>query len=139
MKLHQCAFVFLALFSPLLKAEIAVIVNPSMDISTISQEDIQRLFLAKTTRFENGTVAKPVNQNEGNAIRDEFITKVLDKSEGQYRAYWSRLIFTGKGRPPKDEGGDAEIKKIVAKEANSIGYINALSVDDSVKVIYTVK
>jgi len=108
MKLHQVAFVFLALFSPLLQAEIAVVVNPSMDISTISQDDIQRIFLGKTTRFDNGKVSKPVNQDEGNAIRDEFITKVLDKSQNQYRAYWSRLIFTGKGRPPKDMGGDAD-------------------------------
>jgi len=110
-----------------------------MDISTISQDDIQRIFLGKTTRFDNGKVSKPVNQDEGNAIRDEFITKVLDKSQNQYRAYWSRLIFTGKGRPPKDMGGDADIKKLVAKDPNAIGYINAVSVDESVKVIYTTK
>lgn len=139
MKLYQSAFVFLALFSTQLKAEIAVIVHPSMDIAAMTQDNVQRIFLGKATRFENDKVANPINQSEGNAIRDEFITKVLDKTDGQYRAYWSRLIFTGKGAPPKDMGGDADVKKLVADNPNMIGYIDVMSVDDSVKVVLTVK
>ncbi len=137
MKLYQCAFVFLMVFSPLLKAEIAVIVHPSVDISSLTQDNVQRIFLGKATRFANGQPAKPINQDAGNAIRDEFISKVLDKSQGQYRSYWSRLIFTGKGRPPQDEGGDDDIKKLVASNPDAIGYIDTTSVDDSVKVVYT--
>lgn len=139
MKLYKSAFIFLALFSTQLKAEIAVIVHPSMDIAAMTQDNVQRIFLGKATRFENDKVANPINQSEGNAIRDEFITKVLDKTDGQYRAYWSRLIFTGKGAPPKDMGGDADVKKLVADNPNMIGYIDVMSVDDSVKVVLTVK
>lgn len=139
MKLYQSAFLFLALFSPQLKAEIAVIVNPKLDVSAMSQDYVQRIFLGKTTRFENGTVSNPVNQDEGKSIRDEFLSKVLEKTDGQHRAYWSRLIFTGKGTPPKDMGGDEEIKKLVAENPNMIGYINVMSVDDSVKVVLTIK
>lgn len=139
MKLYKSAFIFLALFSTQLKAEIAVIVHPSMDIAAMTQDNVQRIFQGKATRFENDKVANPINQSEGNAIRDEFITKVLDKTDGQYRAYWSRLIFTGKGAPPKDMGGDADVKKLVADNPNMIGYIDVMSVDDSVKVVLTVK
>ncbi len=139
MKLYQCAMVFLALVSTALKAEIAVVVNPSSSMSSISQDNVQRIFLGKTTRFEDGSVSKPINQNDGNPIRADFISKVLDKTEGQYRAYWSQLVFTGKGAPPKDSGGDAEIKAMVAKEPGTIGYINAEAVDETVKVVFTLK
>lgn len=63
----------------------------------MSQDYVQRIFLGKATRFENGKVANPINQSEGNPARDEFISKALEKTDSQYRAYWSRLIFTGKG------------------------------------------
>lgn len=139
MKLYQSAFVFLALFSTQVKAEIAIIVHPSLDIPAMTQDNVQRIFLGKTTRFENDKVANPINQSEGNPIRDQFISKALDKTDGQYRAYWSRLIFTGKGTPPKDMGGDADIKKLVADNPNMIGYIDVMAVDDSVKVVLTIK
>lgn len=139
MKLYQGAFVFLALFSSQLKAEIAVIVNPSMDIAAMTQDNVQRIFLGKAVRFGNGKIANPINQSEGNAAREEFITKALDKTDSQYRAYWSRLIFTGKGTPPKDMGSDADVKRLVADNPNMIGYIDVMSVDDSVKVVLTIK
>ena len=47
------------------------------------------------------------------------------------------LNLSGKGKPPKELGTDAEVLKHVAKNINAIGYVNAGSVDDSVKVLKT--
>ena len=66
----------------------------------------------------------------------EFYNKLTGRSQSQIKAYWARLMFTGKGRPPDDGKNDEEIKAIVSGNVKFIGYIDAASVDDSVKVIF---
>lgn len=117
-------------------AEIAVVVNPA-NSNAVSGDDINRFFLGKAASFSDGTKAVPLNQNEGAAARDEFDSKVLNRSAAQLKAYWSKLVFTGKGTPPKELADDAAVKAAVAAEAGAIGYISSGSVDSSVKVIAT--
>ncbi|MFC6440923.1 phosphate ABC transporter substrate-binding protein [Bowmanella sp. JS7-9] len=120
------------LFSASVLAEIAIIVHPSNG-DTITQDDISKLFLGKDKSFPGGAPAVPINQ--GGAIGDEFNEKALNKSSTQMKAYWSKLVFTGKGTPPKDAASDEEAKALVAGNPNLIGYIDASKVDGSVKVV----
>jgi hypothetical protein len=115
-------------------AEVAVIVNPA-NADTITKDDIQKIYLAKTKTFPGGKTAIPVDQAEGSAIRVEFVSKVIDKDEAQMKSYWSRLIFTGKGVPPKVLASDAEVKDLVSRNVDAIGFIDATSADGSVKVV----
>lgn len=97
---------------------------------------MSRIFLGKTSDFPSGDQAIPVDQDEGSATRDAFNNSVLGKNSSQLKAYWSRLIFTGKGTPPKEVGDDAAVKSLVAANPNMIGYIDSSAVDDSVKVVH---
>jgi ABC-type phosphate transport system substrate-binding protein len=115
-------------------AEVAVIVHPSNAVS-VDQAEITRLFTGRGTTFNNGSKATPLNLAESATTRSEFDSKVLSKSSSQMKAYWSKLVFTGKGTPPKEVTSDAEMKAIVAADATAIGYIDASAVDASVKVL----
>lgn len=117
-------------------AEIAVIVHPSSAVTSLSEDDIARLFLGKAKSFPSGGQAVPLNQNEGSAARDKFNEGICKKNANQYKAYWSQLVFTGKGTPPKDAGDDTAVKALVAANPNMIGYVDASAVDASVKVIF---
>ncbi|MCA6064799.1 type 2 periplasmic-binding domain-containing protein [Thalassolituus marinus] len=117
-------------------AEVAVIVSASNGNGALDQDTISRIFLGKTSNFPDGSQAIPVDQTEGSASREAFNDKVLGKSSSQLKAYWSRLIFTGKGTPPKESGSDADIKALVAKNPNLVGYVDSSAVDGSVKVVY---
>ena len=128
-----CSSILLA-FSTLASAEVAVIVNPANG-DAMTKEDIAKLYLAKTKTFPSGKTAIPVDRTEGSAIRVEFVSKVIDKDENQLKAYWSRLIFTGKGVPPKALDTDAEVKDLVARNKDAIGFIDAGAVDGTVKVV----
>lgn len=116
------------------QADIAVVVNPA-NANTVSADDLNRLFLGRTSNFADGSKATPLNLAEGVAARDEFGTKVLNRSSAQLKAYWSKLVFTGKGTPPKELTDDAAVKAAVAADATAIGYISSSSVDGSVKVV----
>ncbi len=119
-------------------AEVAVIVHPSTTFSSLTEDDIARIYLGKSKSFPDGSQAVPVNQNEGAAPREKFNESVCKKNASQYKAYWSQLVFTGKGTPPKDAGDDAAVKALIAANPNMIGYVNAAAVDGSVKVVFKV-
>lgn len=134
--LRKVLFALPLCMSGIAAADIAVIVNPSAGVDAASKEEIARLFLNKTTNIK-GVSLTPIDQTEGNATRDAFYQKVADKTASQLNAYWSRLIFTGKGQPPEAVADDAEAVQMVSEDPGSIGYVDASAVNGSVKVIFT--
>jgi ABC-type phosphate transport system substrate-binding protein len=119
-------------------AEVVVIVHPSASIQSLTGDDVSRLFLGKAKSFPGGTPAVPINQNEGSPAREKFNETVCKKNASQYKAYWSQLVFTGKGTPPKDVGDDSAVKALIAANPNMIGYIDAGAVDAGVKVVFRI-
>ncbi len=135
MKIIKLALVCsLLTFTSLASAEVAVIVNPN-NSAVLSDSDISRLFLGKLKKFSGGDKAVVVNLKFGSATRNEFEQKVLKKSSSQIKAYWSKLVFSGKGKPPKELASDKDILALIASTPNAIAYVDAASVDGSVKVI----
>lgn len=109
---------------------VAVIVNPK-NANSPSAEQISGVFLGKSNDLTG------VDLPDGNAVRDAFYQKVTGKDGAQLKAYWAKLVFTGKAQPLKEVASDAEVKKFVASNPAAIGYIDKGSVDGSVKVVLT--
>ena len=116
-------------------ADIAVIINPS-NINTVDTDTIKKIYLGKSKSFSNGDKVNPVDQ-DGTSVADEFNDKVVGKSSSQLNAYWSKLIFTGKGTPPEKLASDQAVIDFVAANNDAIGYIDSSKVSDKVKVIAT--
>ncbi|ALQ08882.1 MULTISPECIES: type 2 periplasmic-binding domain-containing protein [Pseudoalteromonas] len=114
-------------------AEVAVIVNAS-NTSNLDADTIKKIYLGKSKSFDNGAKVNPVNQN-GNSVADEFNDKVVGKSSSQLNAYWSKLVFTGKGTPPEKLDNDQAVLDFVAANNDAIGYVDSAKVNDSVKVV----
>jgi ABC-type phosphate transport system substrate-binding protein len=115
-------------------AELVVVVNPS-NSSTLDEKIVQRIFLGKDKKFSDGGETIPVNQSTDSPLRADFDSTILGRSSSQVSAYWSKLVFTGKGIPPKEVSSDAEIIELVSNNPNVIGYIDSSSVTDAVKVV----
>lgn len=122
------------LFSLASNAEVIVIVNLSNN-STLDSNIIKRIYLGKVKSFSNGNIVLPVNQGSSSDVAGEFSKKVLKKSSSQLKAYWSKLVFSGKGNPPKEVKSDEQVISLVANNPDTIGYIDAASLDSSVKVV----
>lgn len=115
-------------------ADVAVIVHPS-NTNTIDESFIKKAFTGKVKSFDNGESVIAINQESDTKSVEEFNEKLLNKSASQLKAYWSKQIFTGKGTPPKEVSNDNEVIKLVSTNPNLIGYIDASTVNDSVKVV----
>ncbi len=127
------------LMSVVAQAEIVVIVNKSVTVESITSEVATSIFLGKINTLPDGTKITPIDQNDNEKARIEFYTSVVKKDAAQLNAYWSRLIFTGKGQPPKKVADDAEVIALIASNPGLIGYVSASSVNNSVKAVLTAK
>ena len=136
--IHKMFVVSAAMFcSSLVSADVVVVVSAKSPVGNLTSEQVSQLFLGKASTFPGGAQAMPIDQAEGQPPRDEFYTKVTGKSAAQVKAYWSKIIFTGKGQPPKEVPNTAEVKKLVSGNPNTIGYIEKTAVDSSVKIVFS--
>jgi hypothetical protein len=121
------ALIFAMLAATNLRAEdIVVIVNPAAKL--ISKEQIADLYLGRSAELT------AVDQIVGSAIYVQFYKKATGRDVAQVKAIWSRILFNGRGLPPKQLPDSAAVKKAVAANPKTVGYIEKSAVDASVKV-----
>ncbi|HEX2797243.1 MAG TPA: hypothetical protein VHN38_09170 [Immundisolibacter sp.] len=125
----------LALAGNIAAAEVVIVVSPHNPTTTLSRSEVSNIFLGKINRFPNGQPAVPIDQPEDSQQRKDFYRDVSNKQPADIKAYWSRMIFTGRGQPPMVVEGDEQVKKSLAGRPDGIGYIDRAAVDDTVKVL----
>jgi ABC-type phosphate transport system substrate-binding protein len=126
----------LGLTSGAAMADVVVVVSAKSPVAALSKTQVQDIFLGKTIRFPDGAPAVVIDQAEGSAIRDEFYNKVAGKSAAQIKAYWSKIIFTGRGQPPPSVPNSIEVLKRISANPAAIGYIDRDMINDSVRVVF---
>lgn len=114
------------------QAELVVIGNLQAPANALNIDQVSQVFLGVSTSYT------PVDQTDASPLRAEFYKKVTGKEPGQVKAIWSKLVFTGKGKLPKEYASSADVKKAVSADPNAIGYIEKSAVDGSIKVLLTV-
>lgn len=125
----QGLIVGLALASSAFAGDIAVIMAPNA--APLTKEQIANIYLGRSLNY------KPVDLPDTSPTRNDFYKKATDRDAAQVKAAWARLMFTGKGQPPKILSSAAEVKKAVAADPQSVGYIDRADVDATVKVVLT--
>ena len=125
----------LTVTSSLSHAEVVIVVNNSVAVSSITVDVAANIFLGKVDELPGGIRMVPIDQEDGQKARTEFYSKVVKKDAAQLSAYWSRLIFTGKGEPPKKVADNTDVLALVAANPNIIGYVDASAVNSTVKVL----
>lgn len=117
------------------QADVVVIVN-LLGPDYLSQTQVSKLYLGKSKQLPSQGKAYIIDMADDSEIKREFHQKVTHKSESQLQAYWSRLIFTGKGKPPHKVRTPELVLSLVASNENAIGYIDESLVNDRVKIAY---
>ena len=118
-----------------LAEEVVAVVSAKSAVTALSANQVADIFLGRSTRFPDGTHAVPIDQNEDSPVRDRFYAQFTGKSAAQVKAHWSKIIFTGRGQPPRQVESGREMKRAVADNPNAIGYIDPRLVDSSVRVL----
>jgi ABC-type phosphate transport system substrate-binding protein len=126
----------LGLINSVAMADIVVVVSAKSPVGTLSKAQVEDIFLGRTIRFPDGALVVAIDQPEGSAIRNEFYDKVVGKTAAQIKAYWSKIIFTGRGQPPPSVPNSVEMMKRISANPAAIGYIDRDMMNDSVRAVF---
>ncbi|MDO8272306.1 MAG: phosphate ABC transporter substrate-binding protein [Gammaproteobacteria bacterium] len=119
-----------------LEDDIVVIVSSLSTVKALARDHVEDIFLGRMQQFPNEQRAVPIDQAEGSAVRERFNMEVLGRTSVQVRTLWSRILFTGRGRPPRSVASNEDMLHAVAADVHALGYIERRFVDDSVVVVF---
>jgi ABC-type phosphate transport system substrate-binding protein len=115
--------------------DVVPVVSAKSPITALNSAQVADIFLGKTNRFPDGSPAVPIDLAEDAPERERFYAQYTGKSPAQVKAHWSKIIFTGRGQPPRQAATGREMRKLVAENPNAIGYIDPGLVDSSVRAL----
>lgn len=103
-------------------ADIVLVTAADGPIVQISREEAEQLYLGRLSALRDGTPVRLLDLPAGET-RDDFYLRLLGKNSIQTRAYWSRMVFTGRARPPREVADEAELRALMSRDPNLIGYL----------------
>ncbi|UZJ44851.1 hypothetical protein OOT55_02015 [Marinimicrobium sp. C6131] len=119
----------------LVYAEVVVVVPNESPIRELTLLQLSDIYLGRLTQLPGGGSIRPIDQTEQTPAHGEFYQQYLGRTPAQIRSHWSRLIFTGRGQPPKSVSSDADMAKELNRNPNTIGYMAPEAVPDSLRIL----
>ena len=125
-------FVWLLLLHPQTFAaenQLAIVANPEVK-DTLDKEEIKQIFLGKKTQWkDNSGITFVLFDND--ELLTVFLKTYIGKSPEQFKNFWKKQVFTGKGKMPKAIGTPTELIKFLAETRGAIGFMRSEDVDET--------
>jgi len=124
---------------PAMAAELVVIVSAKSPVTALRADQVAAIFLGQSARFPDGVEAVPLDQPLGAPLRDAFYLRVTNKTPPLLKAWWSKMVFTGRGQPPAEAADSTAVRRRVADHPDMLGYIDRAALDPSVRAVLVVQ
>lgn len=128
-----CGLIFCC-FSTVAAEDVLIICNQDVPVEQLNRQEIKDIFLGKNKLWDDKTKIIIVTLKDKND-QLPFLKKFIRKSSSQFKNYWRKMVFTGKGKIPKSFDTIEEMLAYVAKTKGAIGYVGSTILDEKVKVI----
>jgi hypothetical protein len=102
---------------------------PKLDLQTL-----QRLYTGRAVEVAGINVVV-ANAAPGNAVRQRFLSQVVQLDDDRYRAYWTVRRHVGKGTPPRELRSTAEVLEFVQSTPGAVAYLTAAELKPGVNVV----
>lgn len=121
------------------RAEIVVVIDARSGVESLTHDDVINIFLGRSRKLPTGESAVPIDQPLDDTLRAEFYRALVNKNLSEINAYWARLYFSGKTKPPLQAKSAREVVAHVKEVAGGIAYIERAKVDERVRVVLSLK
>ena len=120
--------------NPVVAGNVVVIVNKD-NHNAVDKQLVAKIYNGEAKRWESGESMVDLALPEDNPETANFCDDIIGRKLSHMKMVWSQMMFTGQSLPPKQVDSDDEMKKMVSRSVNAIGYIKASSLDDTVKAV----
>lgn len=125
----------LALWQGASAADWVLVTSTQNPLPKLTKEQAANIFLGQISELPGTGRIIPVDLAETSPLRLQFYGGVANKTPVQVRMHWSKMIFNGKGKPPQEVESSNDMKRLLNASPTSIGYIDKLVVDGTLKVL----
>jgi len=124
----------LLMLSPYAQAETVLVVSEASPIQQLSRHEVADLFLGNNRNQPQLGRIVPIDQAR-DELRAAFYRTYLGRSLAQVKAHWAKIIFTGRGYPPRTVSDAEELREVLRKNPQALGYMDRSVVDESLRII----
>jgi len=120
--------------------DIAVIANGGFPKDSVNLDYLKKVYLGKKVD-EGGIAIVPLDYQNNNPVKRDFVGKVLSSTVGKFQAYWLKRIFQEGKTPPKVMQDAQVMVGTVRATKGAIGYLDAGDLKDKagLKVLHLIK
>jgi ABC-type phosphate transport system substrate-binding protein len=111
--------------------DVAIIANKSVPLDSISASALKDIFTGRTMYWQDG-------QNVVIAVLDSTdaaLSEACGMNASQFRTFWQRLVFSGRGQQPRKADNAAALVALVASTRGAIALVPADTETKGVKKI----
>jgi len=116
--------------------KIVVVTNLNNDVQVLDKKGIIDLFMGKYSAFPNGRQATPIDIELNDELKGQFYKSLVGLPLARVNAYWSRLKFSGRVKPPAIEQTMEDVKQRLEDDESALAYVYESYVTDKMKVVY---
>lgn len=117
-------------------AELVLVTSPLSGIERLTQDEVVNIYLGRYRRLASGLAAEPLDHPVDSDARARFYRRLVGKSLAEINAYWARLVFSGKTRPPQVVATADGMLRIVATQPGTLAYVERSQADTRVKIVF---
>lgn len=122
--------------APLGATEIAVIVHPDNALEDISFGELSKIFKAEKQFWGSGERIYFLLRESGSKEKEIILQKLYGMSETDLKKFWLTKLFREEIPSfPKTIQSNEAVKRFVSRVPNAIGFIDAASADNTVKIL----
>lgn len=100
---------------------VILIVSERAAVKALGRDEVASLFLGMSAGRSAIQGVTPVDSDDSE-LRELFYQTLLGRSRNQMRAYWSRMVFTGQGKPPRSLPPENIVREL-AQRPDLVAYL----------------
>ena len=125
-----------AVASTVAEAQISIVVSKSSK-QMATPSELKQMFAGARLTWSGGEKVMIADQSDSE-VGKSFYQKFVEKSVSQIRTEWTKLVLSGQASAPKKCSDDEAVKKALADNPNSVGFISTGALDGTVKEIHRI-
>jgi ABC-type phosphate transport system substrate-binding protein len=115
---------------------LAVIVNKSNPVETMTQDELRKYCVQERKHWSNDKRVTVVLRDPGQAEREAILKLIYRMSESDFTRYFLQAEFTGEVQAaPKHLSNAVGVRRFIFNVPGAIGFVRASDVDTTVKVL----
>ena len=117
-------------------ADLAIVVNESSLLESISSAELTKIFKAERPRAPGGFRYIIAVRDPGSSERKAALKAIYHMTDPDYEKFFLQAAFAGKVQAvPKELNSPAAVRQFIASSPGAISYLRASEADASVKVL----